>query len=282
MIEISYKKIRAVLAPELGGTILRFTVDGRDILRPASSFVDVDRDPREAAYYPCVPWFGRLAGGLDHGGQHYDLEPTLPACDPHHALHGVGWINPWRVTAQTDVMADCEFAYVPKPGGFPFGFLARQTFSLGDDGLSIRLSLTNTDSTAIPAGLGMHPFFPRTRETQLQFLATRCWIPPGENTRGREEAISAALGFASPRALPAETTDCSFIGWPGDASFRGSDGITSLESDAPILHLYAPQDQNFFCLEPITHLPGEFGQMILVPGETLSQRLIIASGDHAR
>ena len=86
MHELKNDRYRAVIAPEAGGAVMSLSRDGRTILRPAPSVDAVKTDPRKAACFPCVPWFGRLFGGLDFDSRRYDLKPTLPTCDAEHAL----------------------------------------------------------------------------------------------------------------------------------------------------------------------------------------------------
>lgn len=267
MIEISAGGMTAAVAPELGGAVMRLALAGRDLLRPAPSLEAVAADPRAAACYPCVPWFGRLFGGLTAGGRRYDIAPTLPACDPDHPLHGVGWINAWRVEAQRADSLRCVFEYAPAPLGFPFPFRAVQDFTVSATDFRIVLSLTNTGSTPMPAGLGLHPFFSKSKETLLRFSARRLWAP-GATGSGEFHAIAAPFDFSQGASPPESTIDHSYEGWEGAAAILdGKDGV-EMNSDAPYLHLYAPAEGDFFCLEPVTHLPGTFGADMLNPAQT--------------
>jgi len=243
-------KMRASLAPDLGGAVTSLAFDGRDVLRPAPSREAVAADPREAACYPCVPWFGRLFGGLDFAGRHYDLNPTLPICDPIHALHGHGWISPWTVTGHTADRLTCRFDYAPRSRGFPFPFSAAQIFSLTDKSFSVRLSVANTGAETMPAGLGLHPFFPNKQSAALTFNK-----------------------FAGP--IPATNIDDTFSGWDGVAKIESDAGSIELERNANNLHLYSPAGAGFFCAEPVSHRPGEFGGDLLAPGEEMTLFLLI-------
>ena len=205
----------------------------------------VAADPREAACYPCVPWFSRLPGGLDFNGKHYDLAPTLPACDPEHALHGHGWVNPWTVTAHSKDRLLCRYDHAPSPKLFPFPFSAIQDFSVSADQFRIALAIKNTGDEDMPAGLGLHPFFPCNKHTRLN-----------------------CTGHYGP--VPDDAIDDTLKGWDGRAEII-QDGLrVTLNSNAPILHFYSPEKADFFCAEPITHRPGHFGKEVLEPGETMT------------
>ena len=264
----------ASLAPGLGGVVMRLTHDGRDLLRPAQSADAVAKDPREAACFPCVPWFSRLAGGLDFNGRHYALAPTLPACDPDHALHGEGWINPWAVTAHAPDRLECQFDHQPRPGKFPYAFAATQVFAVSERAFAIDLTLINNSDTPMPAGLGLHPYFPRHGTTVLSATANRCWAPD-ESGKWRETPIPRELDFSSRRPLPQRNTDETLMGWDGDLTIA-TDRTTRVTSSAQLVHVFAPAGADFFCLEPLTQAPACFGETILPPSGFLDLSMTIS------
>lgn len=252
----------ARIAPRFGASILSFKKNGDDILRPGS-IEDVRADPRNAACFPCVPYFGRLIGGLSFHGSHWPLDPNLAICDPDHALHGEGWIAPWSIIDQDTRKLTCSFTHQPNQSGrFPFAFEAQQNFLLTGNGLNITLRLTNTGPVPMPAGLGLHPFFQRRDTTRLSFLADKLWTPPDQKSRGHITDLPDPLGQLRNAALPDETRDHSYLGWGGQSEIHRKLAPSKLDpiiiqSDAPFLHIYAPADESYFCLEPITHLPGQ-------------------------
>lgn len=264
-ITISNGPYSAVIAPDAGGAVMALRFDGRDILRPAPSVDAVKTDPREAACYPCVPWFGRLYGGLDFGGRHYDLAPTLPACDPDHALHGHGWLNIWETVRQEQNRIDCRFDYQPREKAFPFPFRAEQSFRM-DGGFEIVLSVINTGITPMPAGLGLHPFFPNGDFTALNVVEI-C----GQQKSPGALRSPATVDHSGP--IPEDAIDCTLRGWNGHAEILHDGMRMEMRSNARILHLYSPENADFFCAEPVSHRPGHFGHDILAPGETIDLKL---------
>ncbi len=254
--------MKAVLAPALGGAVMSLSFDGNNIFRPASSRGAVAADPREAACYPCVPWFSRLHGGLDFEGRHYDLKPTLPACDPEHALHGHGWVHPWTVTEQNEDRLACRFDHAPGPGLFPFRFFATQTFSVSPDAFQIILSVINNGDVPMPAGLGLHPFFPNTKTTELNF--TEYFGQPK-----LPSALTPPEKFDHRGPITDDPVDYTVKRWDGTAEIVHDGMKIAMHSNAPILHLYSPEEADFFCAEPVSHRPGYFGQDILAPQESM-------------
>lgn len=265
-VALRHDRFSAEAAPQAGAALLSFTAGGRDALRPAAAPEDAARDPRAAACFPCVPWFGRIFGGIVADGRRARLAPTLPACDPVNAIHGEGWTSPWEIAARAPDRLRCRLARAgAAPGRFPFPYAATQEIALDANGLSIVLTVKNAGGAPMPAGLGLHPYFPRDGRTRLSFAARRLWTPH-ENGGGDETPVPRSLDFSRGAPLPQCGVDHSFIGFSGEASIQTNRLSIRLRSSATILHLYAPAGADFFCLEPVSHRPGDFGRDTLAPG----------------
>jgi len=277
LIKILSGDYEAAAAPEAGGALISLSRNGMALCRSGRSLAAVKQDPREAACFPCVPWFGRLYGDLEFDGRRWTLASTLPACDPDHALHGHGWVGNWQIASQTDHSIDCSFSYTPRKGGFPFSFNAELGYALSEDGLAARLTLINSGDADMPAGLGLHPYFKRTENTRILFNTASCWTPPSGGEGGQKSAIPGLMDFSAGKAFPNQTVDHSFIGFGGKAVIENNGATITLTSDAPIIHLFAPYGDDFFCLEPISHLPGRFGEAVLHPGQSMSLQMQIAA-----
>jgi aldose 1-epimerase len=279
-LKLSSGGVTAALAPSLGGAVLSLADEKGQYLRIGTAPA-VAEDPRASACFPCTPWFGRLSPYFEANGRKATLSATLPDASPL-PLHGDGWITPWEVLAHTDDRLLCRYAAARAPSGFPFAYEAEQEFSVSGGGLRIELTLRNRDDAPMPAGLALHPYFKRKSMTQVAFSATRLWAPPIGEDEGRLTALPSALGAGAPAFLPDQTLDHSFTGFGGEACVVDDGGVVQLTSDAPFLHVYAPAGENFFCLEPVSHLPGLFpaigaegGARRLAPGETMSLKLFL-------
>ncbi|MEE4361849.1 MAG: aldose 1-epimerase, partial [Pseudomonadales bacterium] len=155
MIELTRHRQRLRLAPEQGGVVVSWCHEGRELLRPAPARLD---DPRDAAGFPLVPFSGRIAlGRFRLQGMDVALPPNMPP-EPH-AIHGQGWQNAWHLGHRGDDQATLVFDH--RAGAWPWAYRATQHFVLTGTGLELRLSLHNRGATAMPAGLGWHPYFPR-------------------------------------------------------------------------------------------------------------------------
>lgn len=267
----------ASFSPDAGASLLSLQRSDLRILRETRSLSTALDDPREAACFPCAPWFGRLYNGLQFNGKSWSIEPTLPICDPDHALHGYGWVSPWRVSETDNTSTLLEMDYTPLEGGFPFSFASSLLYRLTDDGLLASLTLRNTSDKIMPAGLGLHPYFERKADTRICFKAASFWSPPAGDGNGSQSSIPDDIDYSEGNALPDKTIDHSFAGFDGKVIIEQGGRRIMLTCDTPILHLYAPKGEDYFCLEPVTHLPGKFGGDQLFPGETMSIEMRISA-----
>jgi len=273
------------VAPQFGAAVTYLKYKGSDYLRPVKALNALEEDPREAACFPCVPYFGRLYDGLTLNGRYFAQSPTLPTCDPTHALHGEGWVNEWAIVSQTKSVLVCSFHHDGTVSGrFPFAYEARQKIKLSKNGVEISLGLKNVGDKSMPAGLGLHPYLMRRTDTVCGFTAKQYWTPPAGHASGALSYLPDALGAARPTALPFSARDHSYAGFGGEVAISTGNLSLRLGSDAPILHLYAPEGEKWFCLEPVTHLPGvlvardhPYGGKMLAPGDMISLSLSIVA-----
>lgn len=273
---ISAGGTRALLAPALGGAVLSCSDRDGEFLRGDEGA----SDPLDAACFPCVPWFGRLYGPLAAPGDRR-IDPTHRRADGARAIHGHGWRDAWDVVEAAADRLICRHAHDgATPGTFPFAYVAEQEISVGPDGLTMSLLVRNEGEAPMPAGLALHPFFIRRAETRVAFEASARWTMPDPG-EGKLDKLTGALGSGAAAPLPATTLDHSFVGFGGVCRIEGASTII-LRTNAPILHLYAPAGEDYFCLEPTTHLPGRFGDPAppggsarLAPGERLSVALAL-------
>jgi aldose 1-epimerase len=153
---------------------------------------------------------------------------------------------------------------------------------LDDNGLTIGLLLVNEGDRTMPAGLGLHPYFPRDASTRLTMVTQRMW--EGDETMIPTRAVAAdAFGdWSAGAGLPDRLIDNSFDGWTGHATIDGAAGATRISAiGARTVHLYAPPGANFLCVEPVSHLPDALNQGFAIdtldPGETLALTMRITS-----
>ena len=262
---------RAVLQ---GGFLATLAHAQRDVLRPAPAGAV---DPLDFACFPLAPYANRIAGGrFAFDGRDIEL-PVQPRFAPH-ALHGEGWLADWTVVEQSRdhvVMRSAQRRW-------PWRYEARQTFTLSDEGLRIELDLTNRDDSPMPAGLGLHPYFPRHPESRLDARTTGVWTG-ADIVPDRLAPPAEVVDWDNRPIADAPFVDHCFEGWSGEARLSDIDGVTIIRGSVDRLHVYVPPGETYLCIEPVTQrpdvfnqaLPGEQGFTVLEPAETLSMWMTI-------
>lgn len=279
VIELVHGDWRLDVAPHLGASIARLTWRGRDVLRPMPVG---SSDVLEASCFPLVPYANRIADGRFTFGREVQLA-VLPTFAPH-ALHGDGWLKPWEDLGRSD--GTIGLIYRHAADAWPWAYEAIQSFALTDEGLRVDLSLTNTGDEAMPAGLGLHPYFPVSDRTRLSLEAPAVWaLAEGQIPTALFPAKAVFDWAAGPRVIDAPFVDHCYVGWGGTARLTNGEWVTTVTAsdNAAWAHVFAP-GQDFCCIEPVTHRPdalhapdGEAsGLVVLQPGETLSMTMGIA------
>ena len=258
------------LLPDLGGSIGSLDRGGRNILRPTPAGAT---GPLETACFPMLPYVNRIAHRQFHfGGRQWQLPANFG--DHPHSLHGIGWQRPWAVAQATEQAATLVLDH-SGGNGWPWPFHAEQSFSLSAGGLSARLLLRNMADEPTPAGLGFHPYFPRHADSRLTTRVSTAWT--ADDTQLPVSAVAAdhfGDWTAGDSLTRPSLVDNAYEGWSGRARIDGGGLSIRLEADGTDgLHLYIPPGENFFCAEPVTHLPNAInrgGMRLLGPGEALS------------
>lgn len=254
-----------------GGQIVRADWRGRPVLAPGQT--GRAAADQHAGCFPLVPFSNRIRDGqFRFEGRDVILPP--PEYAAPHALHGLGWRARWE-TAQTGP-GTAQMAFTHTPGGWPWRYRADQRIDLDANRLTVTLSLTNLDTSDMPAGIGLHPYFVRPDGFWLEAATGGRWASaPGEPGLPVHRE-------AAPPALQATGLDHCFFGWDGTVRFGGRSGLELTLSASPTLGnlvIYTPPGKPYFCAEPVSHAndvvhleaaaPAE--RMVnLRPGETLS------------
>jgi aldose 1-epimerase len=277
---LRHQSARLTLAPVEGGAIRAFEWRGRHILRPAPA--RSGGDPFEMACFPMVPYANRVAHGrFEFCGRVVQLERNWSA-DPH-PLHGQAWRRPWSIATATPSAAVLTFE-----GGadeWPWRYRCEQRFALGDEGLSIELALENLGVTAMPAMLGLHPYFPDPAHARMSARLPWVWRTDAASLALEQIETPAAWAFEPRKSIGAVALDHCFAGWDGVASLDWPEFRLVLRaSHCRFLHVYAPPTQEFFCIEPQTAPPGALERgageaAVLAPGERLAIEVHLAPGE---
>lgn len=278
LLQLTCGRLQASIAPHIGGCLASFDADGQAMMRRAN---DQANDPLEMACYPLLPFIGRIAFGHFHfDGRDITLR-AHPLATPH-ALHGEGWQRPWRVIEHTETLARIGFTHHENTGnGWPWNFEASETFSLDETSLTIALEIENTSRSPMPAGLGLHPFFEARLDARLTGDLPHIWETAPDTLPTNRTEVTAVRSLKRGRRIAPLTLDHCFSGGTGPFDIEWETRALSLRihrGDAPHTVIYTPQEYDFFCVEPVTHIPNAVnrqepseitGLRILAPGERM-------------
>lgn len=220
--------------------------------------------------FPLVPFSNRVAEGrFSFNGR----TVTLPVdrWNWPHAIHGHGWETAWTVDGGSGDRLSLSYRH--PAGAWPWPYRAEQHFHLTPDTLSITIAIVNEGDEPMPAGLGLHPYFPRPPGTVLTARTDAVWL--NGPTRLPERRVPVPPEWEMDRGLLLDgvALDHGFTGWSGEAVVSwparpwGADGgavpwglSLTVEADPVFGHLlvYAPQGEDYVCVEPVTHMTDGF------------------------
>lgn len=273
------------LCPEVGGSIVRLQGWGRDLLRPAGDADLAARDPLRLAAYVLVPFSNRVRGAqFTFEGRRYRLARNFEP-EPN-AIHGNGWQRAWRVERSGAGDATLSLTHDPARDGaeaWPFAYRAEQAYRLTAHGMEVRLRLTNADTRRMPAGIGLHPFFPLTPATRLTARLGGVWQNGADKLPAAHARVPPAWDFSAGEPVAPLSLDNCFTGWDRHAAIDWPDRHLRLTLEAsPVLGslvIFVPRAHDYFCVEPVSNINDAFnlaaagtpdtGLAVLSPGETL-------------
>ena len=260
------------IAPARGGGVLRFQVEGQPV------FADVrGPGPADMACVPLLPFANRIANArFEVAGQAIALEA---AADEPHALHGTGWLRAWDVVAAGTDCADLRLDSPAGDGGWPWAWRGHQRFQLTNAGYRYSISLTNRGDTPMPAGIGLHPWLPRTPATRYCGLHCAEWQPGLDRLPLDLTSADRPIDWWNGAPVAIRRVDCCQAGRDGalviDWPERGLRLDMLPDAVFGFTQVYVP-DADYFCVEPVSHMPdavnrtGATGLRWLAPGETLA------------
>ncbi len=279
------------LCPAIGGAIAALSYDGIPLLRPISKADLAAGNVRAMASYPLIPYSNRIKNGIfEFAGETHRL--ALNFGDHPHSIHGNAWQSAWSIERAEKFFAILSLHYHPdtetKKVAWPFAYEARQEFNLRENALDIHLWLRNADDRPMPAGLGIHPFFPKTQVTHFFFDASEVWETDDTVMPIRKISVPHEWKFSKEHAVGDLKVDNVFTGWKGVARLTWPSHNLALTMTAdPILNrlvVFTTPSRDSIAIEPVSHDTDAFNQLsagnegtgavILRPGETLEGRVL--------
>jgi aldose 1-epimerase len=264
LVSLEHGPYALTVAPDFGARMVSFRHAGRDVLRPTPDAVIAEPTVYGFAGFPLMPYSGPLFGpGFTFAGVTYPLARTVR--EEPTATHGDSWIGPFRIVDRSNAALALEMTHEPMPGTFPFRYRGEVRYSLSSDGLSILLRVTSRDHRPMPAGLGIHPYFPKHPGTRLRFASVGVWPAdaPEAVALGCQPLIDG-LDFSDGPDVSTMVVDRLYEGWDGRAELTASDGFrTVIEADGVLdkMQIYSAWDYPYVCVEPVSNANDGFNRM---------------------
>ena len=285
MITLGRGEFELDIAPEFGGAITRFEYGDRPVLRHVPQGTT---NVLDMCLFPLVPYANRIAGGIfTFQGKEYRL-PLNFGAHPH-SLHGHGWQTAWRVVSMSRDRVSLAFDHAPD--AWDWAYSAEQVFTMTEDGLMLTLSLKSRDDKPMPYSLGLHPYFPRRAGSRLKAVVKGMWIADDTLMPTDHASPTKLIDLGNGQIVAAAPfVDNTFTGWRSPAVITqpelGLEIALQASANSGFLHVFIPEEADFFCAEPTTAMPNAFnrpessdvsGAGVLAPGATASidMRLVV-------
>jgi len=263
--------IELVMLPGLGARMHSLRVRGASVLRTPADVTEHERDPFYWGGFVMAPWCNRvMPGPMRVDGHTVDLPTNF---DDGTAIHGQVYAAQWERTG------DASMAIEREGDGWPWRYRVEMDVMVNGLDVSIVQRLRNLADTPMPAGVGLHPWFPGHVK-----IAVHSGLVYASNTdssarprpvdgdldlrHGTEMAVGVDAAWPDPTDPPVE------LWWP-EAGLHAV-----MRAPFPTLHIvaaYSPE-RGAIAVEPETHAPqglrrlvnGEPGALTMIdPGEEI-------------
>jgi aldose 1-epimerase len=259
-----------VVAPEHGAGVIGWMKGGTPLLRRAVPSAVVAGNPHTMGWFPLVPYCNRIGQGrFNWLGRDYHLAPNFG--DNPHTIHGIGWQRAWTIDAVTDDHVTLGMHHDADPL-WPFAFWAQIIYRVLPGSVIVTITVTNRHDTPAPAGIGLHPYFPKANEASLRFAAAGVWVNGPDLLPYQHGAIHPDWDHRTARLAAAERLDNCFTGWDGKADISAGPASLGIEASGAFgnLQVFTPDWGDFFCAEPVTHIPDAINRPDLPAGQGMT------------
>jgi aldose 1-epimerase len=256
-------ELEAVFLPGLGMLGASLAHRGVELLRRTEDLVSAASKGSTAGIPLLHPWANRLGGTLYRAaGREVVLDPTSPLLHLDYRglpIHGVPWSRlDWEVVEATAESLAARLAWdrADLLAVFPYRHELAMSVTLEPGALTITTTLTAGQEGPVPVSFGFHPYVgladaPRS-SWRLELPAMRrLALDARQLPDGRETAVAAFDGALADRSF-----DDGFALDGGSSEFAVSAGrrriAVELLEGFRYAQVYAPEDQGFVALEPMT------------------------------
>jgi aldose 1-epimerase len=287
-VTLSSGELEATFVPELNMLGTSFRLGGEEFLALPGGVAAYRK--RHATGLPLLaPWANRLSErSYRSAGVSADLRDADLSTDPNGLpIHGTMWGETWQIESVSArgraarLRATFDYSRADLLTAFPFPHRIVSQIDIDGRSLSVSTSVSPIDDRAVPVSFGFHPYLrlPGGRRASWRLLLPAREhlelddrsIPTGR--RVREAAERERIGTRTLDDLYAlgDVRDLGIEGGGRRLSIRFDDGY-------PYAQVYAPPDESFVCLEPMTAPTDALVKddcVSVQPGETFTARFSI-------
>jgi len=243
-----------VIVPSMGASILSYNTNIGSELRPIFRENLEAKNVLDSSYFPLVPFSNRIRNG-SFNWQGKQIKLPLNNLPEKHAIHGHGWQSAWDIIEVSNNSLEMQYSHMADEWLFPY--TVKQKITLQDGELAINLWLKNTGTAMMPAGLGLHPYFTRTTSSHLVTNIDKMWEVDEEcmptSITGAPRGLLSNAGMM----INQNSLDNALVGFKQQATIAwpewGMEANISTSSNCEFLVVYSPKEEDFFCIEPVTH-----------------------------
>ena len=290
MLELVSGDAKLLVCPAFGGSIGGWSRRGVDIFRRTPADILAGDNSRLLSCFPLIPFSNRIAWGrFSFGGESFQLERNFG--DHPHTIHGNAWRRAWAVASHAAAEATLVLHHDPatdptvRHGGchWPYRYSCHLRYALSSDGLAVDFDFENTDARAQPVGLGLHPYQPRTADTEIAFRAGTVWHTGEDSLPDARLNVDGHWSFDPGHVVDGPPLDNCYAAWTGRATVtRPEHGISlTIAGDDLFRHLvvYTPAGKPYFAVEPASNMTDAVNRMDSVPDHGLR---VLQPGDRLR
>ncbi len=276
-VTFSSSEIEVVVLPDLGARLHRLTVHGQQLLRSPDDLARYADDTFYWGAFQMAPWCNRITARRSTvSGRQVDLPTNF---EDGSAIHGQVYARPWQQ------VSDMEFRIEYGGDGWPWQYAALMRVHVIGDTLTLEQSVTNLSDAAMPAGIGIHPWFAGRPDVAIHADSV---YPSNTASEAQPLPVSGDLDLRR-RAAMAVGVDATWpqvgdpaveLWWPDlrlHAKMRALTGTP---------HIVAANPGTFdaIAVETETHAPRGLGRLttgdpgaltLLDPGATLSLTTVL-------
>ncbi|WP_131104548.1 aldose-1-epimerase [Ornithinimicrobium sufpigmenti] len=270
---------------QVGATLLSLTYRGHHLVDPVAP----DRLDDAWRGRTLVPWPNRVVSGrYEVAGGTYEL--PVNEHETGAALHGLGAFQRWDLLEHTGTMAAWALD-LPPSYGYPFQVRCSTTYTLGEEGLSVRIEGTNLGDVAAPFGASVHPYLTcdgrPVDECHVSLPAGAVLLTDDRSSPTTLVPVAdAELDLSRRTSLAGLEVDHAFTdlpaSWAVELTHPETPGVR-MDSDAPWVQLYTGDriGRVAAAVEPMTCPPDAFNRdpegVLLPPAQTRTLSLRIST-----